>query len=73
MIQPTVQEHKTLVETQFEFRETPFGVTPDPRFFYNDAAYMKSLAALAYGIKAKKGLMLVTGEVGTGRQVSYAS
>ena len=69
MIQPTVQEHKTLVETQFEFRETPFGVTPDPRFFYNDAAYMKSLAALAYGIKAKKGLMLVTGEVGTGKTI----
>jgi len=69
MIQVSVQEHKTLVETQFEFRETPFGVTPDPRFFYNDAAYMKSLAALAYGIKAKKGLMLVTGEVGTGKTI----
>ena len=30
---------------------------------------MKSLAALAYGIKAKKGLMLVTGEVGTGKTI----
>ena len=30
---------------------------------------MKSLAALAYGIKAKKGLMLVAGEVGTGKTI----
>ena len=69
MIQVNGQEEKTIIETHFGFRETPFGVTPDPRFFYNDAAYMKSLAALAYGIKAKKGLMLVTGEVGTGKTI----
>ena len=69
MIQLSGQEEKTIIETHFGFRETPFGVTPDPRFFYNEAAYMKSLAALAYGIKAKKGLMLVTGEVGTGKTI----
>ena len=69
MIQVNAQEQKTIIETHFGFRETPFGVTPDPRFFYKDAAYMKSLAALAYGIKAKKGLMLVTGEVGTGKTI----
>ena len=69
MIQVNGQEEKTIIETHFGFRETPFGVTPDPRFFYNDAAYMKSLAALAYGIKAKKGLMLVTGEIGTGKTI----
>lgn len=69
MIQVNGQEEKTIIETHFGFRATPFGVTPDPRFFYNDAAYMKSLAALAYGIKAKKGLMLVTGEVGTGKTI----
>src|SRR6185436_7656858 len=69
MIQLSGQEEKTIIETHFGFRETPFGVTPDPRFFYNEAAYMRSLAALAYGIKAKKGLMLVTGEVGTGKTI----
>ena len=65
MIQLSGQEEKTIIETHFGFRETPFGVTPDPRFFYNDAAYVKNLAALTYGIKAKKGLMLAPGEVGT--------
>src|SRR5947208_1343117 len=57
------------VETHFGFRETPFGVTPDPRFFYSNPVYVKALAALVYGIKAKKGFMLLTGEVGTGKTI----
>jgi type II secretory pathway predicted ATPase ExeA/HAMP domain-containing protein len=69
MIQVRVQEHRTTVENHFGFRERPFGVTPDPRFFYNNPAYMKNLAELAHGIKVKKGLMLLTGEVGTGKTI----
>src|SRR5437870_2946378 len=57
------------VESHFGFRETPFGVTPDPRFFYSNPVYVKALAALVYGIKAKKGFMLLTGEVGTGKTI----
>src|SRR5437867_3497326 len=57
------------VESHFGFRETPFGVTPDPRFFYSNPVYVKALAALVYGIKAKKGFMLLTGDVGTGKTI----
>jgi type II secretory pathway predicted ATPase ExeA/HAMP domain-containing protein len=57
------------VESHFGFREAPFGVTPDPRFFYSNPVYVKALAALVYGIKAKKGFMLLTGEVGTGKTI----
>src|SRR5437870_2859600 len=57
------------VESHFGFRETPFGVTPDPRFFYSNPVYVKALAALVHGIKAKKGFMLLTGEVGTGKTI----
>ena len=57
------------VESHFGFREIPFGVTPDPRFFYSNPVYVKALAALVYGIKAKKGFMLLTGEVGTGKTI----
>ena len=56
-------------EGHFGFRETPFGVTPDPRFFYGNALYLEALAGLVYGIKAKKGVMLLTGEVGTGKTI----
>jgi general secretion pathway protein A len=63
------QENDGTFESYFGFRETPFGVTPDPRFFYSHPLYLEGLAALVYGIKAKKGLMLLTGEVGTGKTI----
>jgi general secretion pathway protein A len=65
----TAQENDGTFESYFGFRETPFGVTPDPRFFYSHPLYLEGLAALVYGIKAKKGLMLLTGEVGTGKTI----
>jgi general secretion pathway protein A len=51
----------------FGFRESPFSVTPDPRFFYTNPVYLEAYAALRYGIEAKKGFIVVTGEVGTGK------
>ncbi len=66
---PSSQEHKALFESHFGFRETPFGVTPDPRFFYGHPLYLEGLAALVHGIESKKGFMLVTGEVGTGKTI----
>ena len=66
---PSSQEHKAMFESHFGFRETPFGVTPDPRFFYGHPLYLEGLAALVHGIESKKGFMLVTGEVGTGKTI----
>ena len=63
------QENEATFESYFGFRETPFGVTPDPRFFYSHPLYLEGLAALVYGVKAKKGLMALTGEVGTGKTI----
>jgi general secretion pathway protein A len=62
-------EHKAMLHSHFGFREMPFGVTPDPRFFYSHPHYLEGLAALVHGIEAKKGFMLVTGEVGTGKTI----
>ncbi len=58
-----------MLHSHFGFREMPFGVTPDPRFFYSHPHYLEGLAALVHGIEAKKGFMLVTGEVGTGKTI----
>jgi general secretion pathway protein A len=66
---PGSQEHKAMLHSHFGFREMPFGVTPDPRFFYSHPHYLEGLAALVHGIEAKKGFMLVTGEVGTGKTI----
>jgi type II secretory pathway predicted ATPase ExeA len=70
MVEPlSLDADKTLVETHFGFRDMPFGVAPDPRFFFRNYHYSEGLDILAEGIRAKKGLLLVTGEVGTGKTI----
>jgi type II secretory pathway predicted ATPase ExeA len=70
MVAPSISsEHVSSVADHFGFREIPFGVAPDPRFFYDHPVYLEGLDALAEGIEAKKGFMLVTGEVGTGKTI----
>ena len=56
-----------MYEQHFGFRESPFSITPDPRFFYANSVYLEAYANLRYGIEAKKGFIAVTGEVGTGK------
>jgi len=56
-----------MYNSHFAFREAPFTVTPDPNFFYANPIYQEAFAALTYGIKAKKGFMVITAEVGTGK------
>ncbi len=51
----------------FGFREKPFNVTPDPRFFYTNSVYQEAYATLLYGIRERKGFVVLTGEVGTGK------
>jgi general secretion pathway protein A len=51
----------------FGLRENPFNVNPDPRFLYSTLHTQKALDELAYGIQNRKGLILLTGEVGTGK------
>ena len=63
------EENKNIIEKYFGFRENPFGVTPDPRFFYDHSMYMEGLSQLIYGIQAQKGIMLLTGDGGTGKTV----
>ena len=51
----------------FGFSAMPFNVTPDPRFFYTNPVYQEAYASLLYGIRERKGFIMLTGEVGTGK------
>jgi type II secretory pathway predicted ATPase ExeA len=51
----------------FGLREEPFRLTPDPRCLYPGGQYQRALAELAFGVSARKGFMVLTGEVGTGK------
>lgn len=56
-----------MYETFFQFTESPFNLTPDPRFFFASRKHEEALEHVRYGIAQRKGFMVVTGEVGTGK------
>ena len=51
----------------FGLEHTPFTLTPDPRFIVFTPSYNEVLASLYYGLENAKGLIVLTGEVGTGK------
>jgi general secretion pathway protein A len=51
----------------FGLTDTPFTLTPDPRFIVFTPSYNEVLASLYYGLENAKGLVVLTGEVGTGK------
>ena len=56
-----------MYEKYFNLKQNPFTVTPDPQFLYLGEKHREALAHLVYGIKEKKGFIVITGEVGTGK------
>jgi general secretion pathway protein A len=51
----------------FGLEDIPFTLTPDPRFIVFTPSYNEVLASLYYGLENAKGLIVLTGEVGTGK------
>src|SRR5262249_27454819 len=51
----------------YGLNEKPFNSTPDPRFLYLSPGHREALAQLQYGIQERKGFMVLTGKVGTGK------
>ncbi|MDP2897910.1 MAG: AAA family ATPase [bacterium] len=47
--------------------ESPFNLTPDANFLYPSRVHREVLAHLLYGINSRKGFIMVTGEVGSGK------
>jgi general secretion pathway protein A len=51
----------------FGLNSTPFNLSPDPSFLYRSAQHEEALASLTYGVQSRKGFIVLTGEVGTGK------
>src|SRR3954447_25467209 len=51
----------------FGLVSNPFNLSPDPAFLYRSAHHEEALANLIYGVQSRKGFILLTGEVGTGK------
>jgi general secretion pathway protein A len=51
----------------FGLNENPFNLSPDPNFLYRSSQHEEALANLIYGVQSRKGFIVLTGEVGTGK------
>src|SRR6201996_743281 len=51
----------------FGLNSTPFNLSPDPSFLYRSTQHEEALASLVYGVQSRKGFIVLTGEVGTGK------
>ncbi|MBV9339319.1 MAG: AAA family ATPase [Acidobacteria bacterium] len=51
----------------YNLKRNPFEITPDPSFLFATRKHNEALAALYYGVQRRKGFVVLTGEVGTGK------
>jgi general secretion pathway protein A len=51
----------------YGLREAPFSPTPDPKFLFQSTRHREALAQLLYGVRERKGFMVMSGEIGTGK------
>ena len=51
----------------YQLREFPFTISCDERFFFESAVHAEALANMVYTVQHRKGMVLVTGEVGAGK------
>lgn len=51
----------------YDLNTSPFNVTSNPDFFFESRSHQEALSSLLFGIQERKGIILITGEVGTGK------
>jgi general secretion pathway protein A len=51
----------------YSLKRSPFEITPDPSFLFVTKRHNEALAALYYGVLRRRGFVVLTGEVGTGK------
>jgi len=51
----------------FNLRASPYSIGCDERFFFESPTHAEALANMRYAIEQRKGMVLITGEVGTGK------
>ncbi|UJW82833.1 AAA family ATPase [Hydrogenophaga sp. SL48] len=51
----------------FGLKQDPFSISPDPRFLFMTERHREALAHLQYGVQGTGGIVLLTGDIGTGK------
>ena len=56
-----------MYEQFYNLKENPFNMTPDSRYFYPSEKHQEALDSLIYAIDERKGFVVITGEIGSGK------
>ncbi len=56
-----------MYEAFFGLKEKPFKITPDTRYFFPSARHMDALNHMVYAIQERRGFVVITGEIGSGK------
>ena len=56
-----------MYEQFYDLRERPFDLTPNPRYLLLTPTHAEALSTLEYGVKARKGIVVLIGDAGTGK------
>lgn len=56
-----------MYEKFYNLKEKPFNNNPDPKYFYPSPIHSEALDRLHYAILERKGFVVVTGEIGSGK------
>jgi general secretion pathway protein A len=56
-----------MYHTFYHLKRQPFHITPDPDFLFLSPSHKQALGSIIYGVKNRKGFILITGEVGVGK------
>jgi general secretion pathway protein A len=56
-----------MYQSYYGFKEMPFNITPDPKFLYLSPTHQEALQHLKFGVRERKGFIVLIGEVGCGK------
>ncbi|HEX9757834.1 MAG TPA: AAA family ATPase [Nitrospiria bacterium] len=51
----------------YGLKEQPFSISVDNRFYYNSAQHGEAIIRLKYAVESRKGLVVLVGDIGTGK------
>ena len=51
----------------YHLKKEPFHITPDPEFLFLSPSHRQALGSIIYGVRNRKGFVVITGEVGVGK------
>jgi general secretion pathway protein A len=58
---------KPMYNEFYQLKENPFNMTADPGFYFSSSRHSEAFSHLIYGIQNRKGILVITGEIGTGK------